>query len=249
MKSREGECVREKLAMLLELQRLDDELRDLRKASATLDALKTENAETLSFFNARLTERAAQIEETQAFCKEKRADIERAEEDLRRSRSRLSNISSQRELTALNKELDSARKAISTRNEELKRLTEQLDETEEDQEKKGVEREALFKEMRAVEARLEADLEVRRAESSRIEARKGELRGLLGGPLFSRYTRISKARGGVAVSDATGGKCAGCNIAIPPQVYIRLQRLESLESCSNCQRYLIFFRGVAGAEE
>ena len=44
----------------------------------------------------------------------------------------------------------------------------------------------------------------------------------------------------MAVSDCSDGRCGGCNMAVYPQVFIRVQRLESLESCNHCSRVLIY---------
>ena len=118
--------MRETLAMLVELQSLEDALRDLRINKQRLATLQTENAETKEVFLQMLAQQRLQIEETQAFCTEKETDIKGAEENARRARTRMSGVTSQRELTALNKELEIARRTNQQRTEEVVKLLDDI---------------------------------------------------------------------------------------------------------------------------
>ena len=75
--------------------------------------------------------------------------------------------------------------------------------------------------------------------------RRGQIREQLPRPLVGRYERISRGRNGEAVTDVEAGTCASCNMKVPPQVFIRLQRMESLEQCQSCQRLLVYTEGLA----
>jgi predicted nucleic acid-binding Zn-ribbon protein len=239
--------VKQTLEMLVELQRLEDELRDLRTAKAELEALERDNAEALEGFDAMLAEQAARIDETKAFCEEKEAEIKETEEANRRSRTRLSGITNQRELNALNKELETQRRLTQQRNEELLKLMEQLEAAQADYAKRKAERDELAEQMKALEAELAARVEDKAALADQYTARRKELRGKLDRGLVSRFDRISRGRDGIAVADVVDGTCTGCRMQVPPQVFIRLQRMESLEQCQSCVRMLVWFAGVDGA--
>ncbi|MDL2207490.1 C4-type zinc ribbon domain-containing protein, partial [Desulfovibrio sp. OttesenSCG-928-M16] len=46
------------------------------------------------------------------------------------------------------------------------------------------------------------------------------------------------------------GVCSGCNIAIPPQNFIELQRASQILSCPNCQRLMFWSEHFAsGGDE
>ena len=102
--------MKETLRALVELQDLEDSLRDLRLLKEQLLKLTQENELTRQMFTQMLAEREGQLDEVRAFCKEKETGIKEAEDNARRARGRLNSIQSQRELTALNKELDTARR-------------------------------------------------------------------------------------------------------------------------------------------
>lgn len=241
--------MRETLAMLVELQQLDDALRELREAKAKLAKMREENASSLALFEKMLGEREQRIGETRAFVKEKEAEIQDADDKVRRSRTRLSSITSQRELTALTKELDTARRGNQQRSEELLKLMEQLEQAGADLDKKRGEREALAEQMKALEASLEAAVARGEEDAVHHTARRKELVAALPRDVIGRYERISRGRAGLAVADlTTHGTCAACNIEVPPQTFIRLQRLDGYEICQNCQRMLVYKRGLAAPE-
>lgn len=241
--------MKETLAHLMELQAIEDELRDLRQTKNRLEALTKDNAETRAIFEEMLAERAAQIEEVRAFCTEKEEGIKEAEENTRRARSRLSTITSQRELTALNKELDAARRQNSQRSEELLKLMEQLEAAQADYEKKQAEFEALKQQMAEVEGELVERIASREAGITAQRARQQELRKALDPGLFSRFNRTVKARKGLAVVPMSeDGTCTGCRMQTPPQQAIRIQRMESIEYCQHCRRILVYTEGLDGPE-
>lgn len=232
--------MRETLAHLVELQGIEDELRDLRQTKAKLEALTKENAEVRELFEQMLAERAEQIEEVREFCKEKEDGIKEAEEQTRRARSRLSLITSQRELTALNKELDAARRKNSQSTEELGKLKEQLAETEADYAKKQSEYAALQAQMSEVEQSLEQRIADREGGITAQRARQQELRKAIEPGLFSRFNRTVKARKGIAVVPmGDDDTCTGCRMQTPPQQAIRIRQMDSIEYCQHCRRILV----------
>lgn len=242
--------MKETLAMLVELQSIEDELRDLRQTKNRLEALQKENAEVREVFEQMLAERAEQIDEVRAFCGEKEAAIKEAEENTRRARSRLATITSQRELTALNKELDAARRQNAQRSDELLKLMEQLEQAQADFEKKQAEFTALKQQMQAVEGDLEARIAEREAGIGAQRARQQTLRRELDPTLFSRFNRTVKARKGVAVVGVSDdGTCKGCRMQTPPQQYIRIQQMDSIEYCQHCRRILVYEAGLSGELE
>ena len=73
-----------------------------------------------------------------------------------------------------------------------------------------------------------------------IESRKTNVHSRLDDQLLRRYERVLARREGKAVVAAVGGKCSGCSMRLPPQLFILVQRAEVLQSCPNCQRFLYF---------
>jgi len=232
--------VKETLLQLWDLQTIDDALRDLRDTQAKAATVEKENAESLAAFDAILQGLSDRIAETQRFMREKEDEIREVDANLSRSKQRLSTVQNNRELMALNKELEASRNANRLRTEELGKLLEVLTKSETDHAQKQAERASLEADMSAIVASLHADIAQKQTGLESLNARRVSVRAALPRELISKYDRISKGRNGQAVTDVPNGTCGGCNMAVPPQVFIRLQRLETLEACANCSRLLVY---------
>jgi predicted nucleic acid-binding Zn-ribbon protein len=232
--------VKETLLQLWDLQTIDDALRDLRDTQAKAATVEKENAESLAAFDAILQGLSDRIAETQRFMREKEDEIREVDANLSRSKQRLSSVQNNRELMALNKELEASRNANRLRTEELAKLLEVLTKSETDHAQKQAERSSLETELLAIVASLRADIAQKETGLESLNARRVSVRAALPRELISKYDRISKGRNGQAVTDVPNGTCGGCNMAVPPQVFIRLQRLETLEACANCSRLLVY---------
>ena len=232
--------MKETLQLLVELQELEDALRSLTNMKARLDSLRVENTESKSVFERMLTEREEQLKEVEAFCKEKSREIEEAEGNARRARTRLSGIQSQRELTALNKELDTARRMNQAKSEELKKLKAQLETSETDYNRKKEEFGTLIEVMETTETDMTATIDELESNATDQRARQAEIRGQLDRGTVAHFDRIMRGRDGHAVVGMTSQICTACRVSVSPQVYIRLQIGETLETCSSCQRILIW---------
>jgi predicted nucleic acid-binding Zn-ribbon protein len=225
--------------MLVALQRIDDSLRELREMKAELEKLRADNVQSLEVFDEMLSAQEERLGEARGFISEKQEEIREAEQNIARSRQRLSSITSQRELTALNKELEQARRKVQSRNEELQKLQAELDGAVADYEEKKSGRASLGDEMKALEVDLESRIQEREASLSKLNDSRDETRKAMPRDVYGKYSRIAKGREGVAVIVIREPSCHGCNMAVPPQQFIRLQRFETLEQCSNCSRFLV----------
>lgn len=240
--------VKQTLDYLVELQGIDDDLRHLREAKSSLEKVEHENQESLAIFDKMLAAVSERIQETRNFIREKEDEIRDAETNIGRSRQRMGAIQSQKELTALNKELEIARRSVQTRTEELTKLSEQLKSAEADHQRRTDERNALEREMSTIEKNLKDEIAVARTKVDGLTGRRKAIQASLPRELFSKYERISKGRNGQAVIALTSETCNGCNMQVPPQVFIRLIRGETLEQCANCNRLLVYKPGAEATD-
>jgi predicted nucleic acid-binding Zn-ribbon protein len=57
---------------------------------------------------------------------------------------------------------------------------------------------------------------------------------------LTHYERIRKRWRGVAVADATGGRCSACQMKLRPQYFQELRRADKLFFCESCGRILYY---------
>jgi predicted nucleic acid-binding Zn-ribbon protein len=56
--------------------------------------------------------------------------------------------------------------------------------------------------------------------------------------MLARYDRVRGARSGLGIVPAIAGRCNGCNMVVPPQVYNEIVACISLHACPSCHRIL-----------
>ena len=140
----------------------------------------------------------------------------------------------------MQREMDNLRRKYTEDETELKRLNAAIDEYKvaiSSQEEKLAELQAEVEKEEATSGDRLAELN---REIEAIESRKTSVNARLDEGLLRRYSRVLTRREGKAVVSAVGGKCSGCSMRLPPQLFILVQRAETLQSCPNCQRFLFY---------
>ncbi len=226
------------IAALVELQQVDDEVRvhdvQRRDLAANLERLHA----ILSRMEGELDDKREKLGEAVAFHKDKAGELQADADRLTRAKQKLAGVTRTKEYAAMQRELDNLRKQYSDNEAELTRLAEAIAEYEASIKAQ----EAKLKDLRSEVAREEATSgdRVRELETTiaKISERKKEISKDLKPQLVKRYERVLQRRDGKAVVAVEDGQCTGCRMRLPPQLYIRVQRGETLETCPTCQRYL-----------
>lgn len=187
---------------------------------------------------------AGQVAELESVEEEKRAleqNLVIEAESISRSEARLRDIKTQKEYQAVSKEIAAAKKVKTeleeqvlqkiTRGDELKAAVEarEKERTELDEGVAAQKRE-LQTRVEQLDAGIAEDMTVREAAAKAVSP-----------SMMKRYLMLREKRQGIAIAEAKGGSCLGCNMNLPPQVYNSLFKAENLVSCPHCQR-LLFLR-------
>ncbi len=231
--------MRKNLKLLDELQAIDlkidgfkEEKEALLQEIAGLDAKIAEAQSTIAEKKGDL---ALAVEE-----KEKLEEGIAAEQDnIKRSEAHQKEIKTQKEYQAVSKEIAAAKK-LSTELED--QLLQKIGQTEE--------LNAAIAGIEETLAVLEQNINVQKSDVQEkisqlekeidqdIVAREGIVKGLPA-TMMRRYGLLREQRRGVAVVEARGGSCLGCNMQLPPQLYNSLFRGDELILCPHCQRMLV----------
>ncbi|WP_147818968.1 zinc ribbon domain-containing protein [Salidesulfovibrio onnuriiensis] len=229
------------IEQLVVLQRVDDEIivlqEDLTAAPRELRAME----EKLEGLDAR----KAQVEEKLDILKQqqKKLGIEIDEDDakIKKSKNKLMMASNTKEYHAMMREMDSLEKLNRIREdestavkEELLRQTAAMEAVEE--EIAGVKEEYNAKKATLDERVAEAEKALEGLNKKRDKACK-----VVPPPILGRYEFIRSRLENPVIVPVEEGVCCGCNIMIPPQKYIDLQKGQQILSCPNCQR-LIYWK-------
>src|ERR1700690_473971 len=210
-----GVFVDEKLHLLVELQKLDSNILTLRlKIDSMPSHIAAEEAPYKEAAKAFETARQQQLS-----LEKKKKDKERLIEDLtekiRKLKARSSETKTNKEYQANLKEAEAA-EADNARLAEAKAGVESLNKEKE-------------KEIRFIEQELLSLKEKRKQLSEKIEP-----------DLYKLYMNLLKSGRGLAVAEAKKERCGGCNMNIPPQLFVELKLGGTIFQCPQCRRILFY---------
>lgn len=239
--------VQEDLTYLSQLQELDLKTRDIRNELDNIPEQIDEIRQNVETVRVILQKEQDRSDEAEGWRKEKEQEIALQNSLLTKSKEKLQLAQKERESKAAQREIDTIKKNISDQEKELIELMEAIEQYRVaiDEHKKE------FAELEEHLAASEKEGDARMAEIKEglvaADADRGKLTVKVSQKSLRFYERIHR-RLDQAVVKVTEPTCGGCNFEIRPQVFIELQRGESLLTCQNCLR-IFFYDGEVGQEK
>jgi uncharacterized protein len=230
--------LREQLKALEHLQELDLKIDRLKANKNSLPA-------TLRALDAGL----AKLKQTGDTKKNAMADLEKAraqtgaaldlnKDRLARANGKLEGVQNGQEFQAANKEIEQLKKLNATLEEQLKKSAQEL--------------EAVSKEATEIASQMTKAEQERSSQAQTVSGQesqfgteieslmkeRGKYTGGVESRILAQYDRVRGARGGLGIVPAVGGRCKGCNMMVPPQLYNEIQKVLQLHACPSCHRIL-----------
>lgn len=232
--------MKEQLKRLRDLQGLDLEKDALKENVEKLRSKLTEATAFLDSLSSALEQQKEQLEGTRALQADKEKELRETESRLNEAKTKFHAVTNSREYAAAEREVEGFKKLVAQLQEEIGQLTTALSEAEASIQEKQSKIEALRDELVAEQRSVEAAAESTEARAANIEKKVRELASAIRPDILGRYRFIRSRRPGKAIVAAVDGACTGCFMRLPPQLYIELQRGETLEACQNCNRILYY---------
>lgn len=180
--------------------------------------------------------------------KEKEQALDDVNEKIKKLKSRVSEIKTNKEYQAHLKEIEAAEKERGAVEDEILSLMETLDAANKDLGGQGVK-------VKAEEGRIEAFRQETQREAREIEKELGELRShrtalinRIDKELYSLYSKLFDTKRGLAVVETRDEVCQGCNMNIPPQLFVEIKKNERIIQCPQCTR-ILYAASSRSAEE
>ena len=170
--------------------------------------------------------------------KDKELSLDDTQEKIKKLKMRTSDIKTNKEYQALLKEIESAEKEQRAVEDEILVLMETLDTAQ--------------KELKAYEATVKGEEEkieaFKKKLSEEVEEIEKELETLrhqrehaardIDGELYALYEKLLETKRGLAVVETREEVCLGCNMNIPPQLFVEIKKNERIIQCPQCSRIL-----------
>jgi uncharacterized protein len=230
----------EQLKRLIALQEVDARIFSITRL---IDSFPSKLAETeLPFREShdafdRIKQQAASLERKK---REKESALDDINDKIKKLKSRTADIKTNKEYQALLSEIDVIEKDRFSLEDEILVIMEEMD--------------AALKQTTIEEAKYKINKEKvdalkKNIEQEKLEAEK-ELKGFketrtgiadtIDKEIYEQYINLTDVHACYVVVEAKEEICQGCNMNIPPQLFVELKKNEDIVHCPQCRRILYF---------
>lgn len=236
----EALSLREQLNLLENLQEIDLNIRNLETKRDTIspDLKKLESLDAISQKN--LTDKEKLIGELERLTKQTEAAILMNNDRVDRTSKKISDVQNQKEYQAASTEMTQLQKLhseLATKKETTaKDLEEAKSSLEEIKNTAHENREQLEKK----QAEISKEVAVITTDLNELLKQREEFVDKIEKKILKLYDRIRSKRSGVGLVPAISGRCQGCNMHLPPQLFNEIQKCNEVMNCPSCHRILFW---------
>lgn len=236
--SKEGWSVTEELRLLIELQEID---------SAIVRGTELVNAIPNRVLSVEQPLRNSQAEYEKSkqryeiFVKKKKGKeglLDEVGEKIRKLKARVSEIKTNKEYQAYLKEIEAAEKEQRSVEDDILELMETIDTAHRDLSQREAKVKGELEKIDAFKKKLQEEVSVIEKELGELKLRREALVKGIDRELHDLYFNLLEAKRGLAVIEAKDEVCRGCNMNIPPQLFVEIKKNERIIQCPQCTRIL-----------
>ncbi len=172
--------------------------------------------------------------------REKEAILEEINEKINKMRSRVSEIKTNKEYQAHLKEIDTLGKEISNIEEEILLSMEDFDNSLKEHNDKEKEVQIEVEKINAFKKELDKEVDRYKEELNLLKNERAKVVEIIDPDIYQIYMTLLDSGNGVAVTRAKNEICNGCNMNVPPQLFVEIKKNEEIIHCPQCRRILYY---------
>ncbi|MCC6347184.1 MAG: hypothetical protein IT388_08370 [Nitrospirales bacterium] len=232
----------EKLQLLIDLQKLDTLILSSRMRIDAIPATLSSREAPLKNAEAACTSQRQSHEALEKKKKDKEIEIEELREKAKKLKQRSSEVKNNKEYQAHLKEIEKGEEDLKTAEDVLLSLMESLEESSRRLKEEAARAAGEKTKVEAVRKDLEGEVQQRERELKELKEQRKKLVSRIEEGLYVLYTNIMKSSRGLAVVEAKNEICQGCNLHIPPQMFVEIKANDEIVECPQCRRILYYMR-------
>jgi predicted nucleic acid-binding Zn-ribbon protein len=233
---------------LLDLQDYDARIIELTTKLKDLPRRLEEMSSDIQQLERVVEEERAELEQQDRWKAEKEEELKFIEAQIARIRQQMQGTRVHKEAMALQRQLDASRKQSSELEDEILQTMTAVDARRTAVEEHEGSLEALKQQLATEEEEIKTEMGKIEGELGEVTAERDGKSDGLDRMVKRRYTALA-ARRHPSMVEALDGRCTGCNMSLPPQLYNTLYYANSMESCPQCQRMIFLKSAVFGEDE
>ncbi len=228
------------LKALVELQKKDNEINDLKKSLEIIPGQIAAGQQELEATKDELNTLQAEIDSLKKQRNQLEQDAKAEADHMAKTKSKLPTVKTNKEYTAILHETDAIKAKITEIEDRELEVMELLDTNE--REIPGLEAEFKGEEEQFNQYKQQKETEQARARQE-LEEAQSQRTGLakdIDPKFVSHYDKVCKSRENLAVVMIKGETCQGCFQNLQPQVALEVRTGEKLHHCQSCDRFLYY---------
>lgn len=230
----------EDLKMVVQLQDLDNRIRELQHEVAALPRHIAQIEKTLEAHMRRLEAGQAALAANQRERKQLEGKIQEQEQTVSKLKNQMLEAKTNEQYTAFKHEIDYCENEIRKCED---RILDRMGESEPLEQNLKAAEAALAKEKQQVEREKTVTRERTATDRQLLDEVQRRRAGLVSGlapSVYSAYEQLRRTRKGIAVAEAADGRCMACHMTMRLQFLQDLRRQDAVMFCESCGRILYY---------
>ena len=229
----------EQIVTLVKLQKMDTEAQKLQ-------SILKEMPVRIGILDERLKKFVRSVEEDENVISELYKNYRTYESDvqmnlgkIQKSEEKLRSVKTNKEYQSSLKEIEDIKLKNSKMEDEMLEFLEQIEIAEKGLNERKQSYSQIVDDTNREKDSIERDTGQCKQKLAQLESDRNIVTDALDNTILDIFYRVkSKQSDAVAIAEVKDAVCQGCNLNIPPQLYIELQHRNSLKNCPSCERII-----------
>jgi predicted nucleic acid-binding Zn-ribbon protein len=229
----------EQIVALVKLQKIDTETQKLQLFLKEIPV-------RIEILDARLDKFVRSVEEDENVISELNKKYRTYESDvqtnlgkIQKSQDKLRSVKTNKEYQSSLKEIEDIKSKNSKIEDEMLEFLERIEDAEKDLNERKQRYSKIVDDANREKDSINRDTEICQKDLAQLGSARDVVADSLDGAILDIFNRVkAKQADGVAIAEVKDEVCQGCNLNIPPQMYIDLQHRNSLKNCPSCERII-----------
>jgi len=229
----------EQIVTLVKLQKIDTEAQKLKSFLKKLPVRIGILDERLEKFMRTVEEEESLISELNKKYRAYESDVKLNLGMIQKSQEKLRSVKTNKEYQSSLKEIEDIKSKNSKIEDEMLEFLERIESAERDLNERRDAYSKIVDETNREKVSIEKDSDQCKQKLVELESERNAVTDLLDSTILDIFYRVkAKQPDAVAIAEVKDAVCQGCNLNIPPQLYIELQHRNSLKNCPSCERII-----------
>jgi uncharacterized protein len=229
----------DRLKILFLLQTIDNQLDELEELRGDLPNMVRQLEEKINGMVEDIKAKESEQKDSLKKRDHNEDEIEKLKENQKKFKAQLYQVRNNKEYDALTKEIDHTEEQVNKLELENDSLADKSKVLTQEIEEINPRLDELKKELKEKEADLKDIIKANEREELKLLEERKKIEGAVKKSDIAAYSKIRKAKKGLAVATIKRSACSGCHNIVPSQRQLEIRRNNRLYFCEYCGRILV----------